>query len=438
MVVRAGEEKVVSKSASESYLKELADRTFLSLWAIPNTFYAPGKELTDLIVPFGDDIIVISDKASRFALDKPIEIAWRRWYKATVSEGMRQLKTAIQRIERAADTVFADARARTPILHDLAPIANKRFHLVAITRPDTDPQAVPAEWPELTYRLDAVDEPFVIGPLEIAGQVVHVFDGPTIDLLLEQLDTAPDFLAYLKGRARRLQEAEWYEFVEKNLLAAALIGWDDEPPGLPSVPPLDTIVDGLWEMYATSETLGRRRGLDEPGRIIDRIINVHHGEYAAGRTLYEVPTFAKHEFAMRLFAAESRFARRIIAHELHDLFREKDQSTYWVSTVPSPTRKDLRYVWLIHPDAPEGVSQQRADATMRALLMDYILSVQGQFEQTLVVGVALPNGRGSDTSIFMAAHDKSGWTDEDFEEARRLRDSGVFNSPEANERVHVR
>jgi hypothetical protein len=166
----ACEEKFVSKSASESYLKELADRTFLSLWAIPNTFYAPGKELTDLIVPFGDDIIVISDKASRFALDKPIEIAWPRWYRATVSEGMRQLKTAIQRIERAADTVFADARARTPILHDLAPIANKRFHLVAITRPDTDPQAVPAEWPELTYRLDAADKPFVIGPLEIAGR----------------------------------------------------------------------------------------------------------------------------------------------------------------------------------------------------------------------------------------------------------------------------
>lgn len=154
--------------------------------------------------------------------------------------------------------------------------------------------------------------------------------------------------------------------------------------------------------------------------------------------LYEVPTFAKHEFAMRLFAAESRFARRIIANELHDLFHEKDQSTYWVSTVPSPTQKELRYVWLVHPDAPEGASQQRADATIRALLMDYILSIQGQFEQTFVVGVALPNGRGSDTSILMAAHDKSDWTEVDFEEARRLRDSGIFDSPEANERVHLR
>jgi glutamate 5-kinase len=106
--------------------------------------------------------------------------------------------------------------------------------------------------------------------------------------------------------------------------------------------------------------------------------------------------------------------------------------------VPSPTRQELRYVWLVHPDAPEGVSQQRADAAIRALLMNYILSIQGQFEQTLVVGVALPNGRGNDTSIIMAAHDKSGWTEDDFEEARRIRDSGFSIAPEANDRLHLR
>ena len=77
-----GEENAVSKSASESFLKALADRTFLSLWAIPNTFYSRGKELTDLIVPFGDDIIIISDKASCFAFGRPLEIAWQRWYRA--------------------------------------------------------------------------------------------------------------------------------------------------------------------------------------------------------------------------------------------------------------------------------------------------------------------------------------------------------------------
>jgi len=437
-VARSNEKGAVLKSASESFLKGLADRTFLSLWSIPNTFYAPGKELTDLIVPFGDDIIVISDKASRFAFDKPLKIAWQRWYKATVVEGLRQLKTAVQRIERTPGTVFADGRARVPILHDLGSVAAKRFHLVAIARPDTDPHAVPAVWPGLTYSSDTLPEPFAIGPLEIAGQVVHVFDGPTIDLLFEHLDTAPDFLAYLTGRAWRLAQADQHRFAEKDLLAAALIGWEEEPPGLPSVPPLETIVPGLWDMYAASETPVRRREMDRPSEVIDRLIAIHHGEFEAGRALYGVPSFAQHEFAMRLLAAESRFARRIIAHELHDIVQEEDQSTYWVSTVASPTMPTLRYVWLIHPDAPEGISNEVADAAIRTLLMDYILAIQGRFEQTLVLGIALPNGRGNNTSIIMAAHDKTNWTEHDFEEARKLRDGGVFNAPEANQRLHFR
>lgn len=428
----------MSKSASEEFLKELADRTFLRLWAIPNTFYAPGKELNDLIIPFGDDIIVISDKASRFAFDTPLDVAWQRWYKATAVESMRQLKTAVQRIERAPDTVYADGRAQIPISHSLGPVAGKRFHLVAIARPAADPLSVPDAWPGLTYTSMASTKAFEIGRLEIGGNVVHLFDGPTIDLLLEHLDTAPDFLAYLKGRAKRLSESDTHHFAERDLLAGALIGWDEEPPGLPSVPPLETIVPGLWDIYSASETPRRRREMDRPSKLIDRLIGVHHGEFEAGRALYEAPSFAQHEFAMRLLAAESRFARRIIAHELHDLLNEKDQSTYWVSTVSSPTMQSLRYVWLIHPDAPDGISDEVADATMQVLLTRYILSIQGQFEQTLVLGVALPNGRGHDNSIIMLAHDKSSWTEDDFQEARKLRDSGVFDTPEANYRVHYR
>lgn len=428
----------MSKSVSESFLKALADKSFLSLWAIPNSYYAPGKELSDLIVPFGEDIIIFSDKASRFAFDKPLEVAWPRWYRGTVLEGMRQLKTAVQRIERDPETIFADGRARLPIPHELSPLSDKRFHLVAIARPDTDPGVVPDAWPGLTYTSRASGTPFEIEPLEVAAQRVHIFDGPTIDLLLAHLNTAPDFLAYLKGRARRIVEAEEYRFAERDLLAAALIGWEEEPPGMPSAPPLETIVPGLWGMYMASETPARRRQMDAQSDVIDRLIAIHHGEYDAGRALYEVPSFAQHEFAMRLLAGESRFARRIIAHELHDILREEDQSTYWVSTVPSPTMAALRYVWLIHPDAPAGVSDELADRGMRALLMEYILAIQGQFEQTLILGIALPNGRGKDTSIIMAAHDKSTWTERDFQESRKLRKRGVFDAPEANRRIHFR
>jgi hypothetical protein len=191
-------------------------------------------------------------------------------------------------------------------------------------------------------------------------------------------------------------------------------------------------------MYACGETTERRRKMDEPSRIIDRLIAAHDEEFAEGRALYDVPSFSQHEYAMRLLAAESRFARRIIAHELHDILNEPDQSTFWVSTVPSPTVPTLRFVWLIHPDAPEELPIEVADSGVKALLMDNILAIQGKFDQTLVMGVALSNGRGQDTSIIIALHDGSNWTDADHEESRKLREHGVFDAPEANHRFHFR
>ncbi len=98
------------QSESERQLNTLAARTFLKLWSIPNTFYASGKELTDLIVPFGDDVIIISDKACRFDFQIDPKLAWSRWFRRAVDGAVRQLKTALQRIKRQPASVFTDGR----------------------------------------------------------------------------------------------------------------------------------------------------------------------------------------------------------------------------------------------------------------------------------------------------------------------------------------
>jgi len=428
----------VTKSASEAFLLSLADRTFLKLWAIPNTFYKAGKELTDLIVPFGDDIIILSDKASSFDFGKDPDIAWSRWYAKTVEEGMRQLKTAMQRVQRNPETVFTDGRATKPIAHQLGPIAQKRFHLVAIARPHRDPNIVPEQWPGLTYVAPATVRPFEIGPLTIGETVVHVFDGPTIDLLLRTLDTAPDFIAYLRGRAERLRAATRYRFAEPDLLAAALVGWDHDPLGRPSVSPFAAVMPGHWEQYRTSETARRREAANQPSRVIDAYIARQHREYEAGRMLGERPGFDRHERAMRYLAAESRFARRIIAHELHDILTEADQSTFWASTVASPTTPGLRYVWLIYPDRPAEFTQEQGDAFLTEYLQQHIVVARTLFDETLVLGIALPNRESKDTANYTSLLDGSNWTEAHREEGLALQALGIFENLEAQHRFHIR
>src|SRR5712691_960062 len=49
-------------TASEKHLGRLCRHTFLNLWSYQNVFKEPGKELCDLLVIFGQDVLLFSDK----------------------------------------------------------------------------------------------------------------------------------------------------------------------------------------------------------------------------------------------------------------------------------------------------------------------------------------------------------------------------------------
>ena len=75
-------------NASEARLFETAQRSFLKLWSYANPYRATGKEIADLLVIFGNDVIVFSDKQSTFRDDG---YGWQRWYRRTVTASIKQL-----------------------------------------------------------------------------------------------------------------------------------------------------------------------------------------------------------------------------------------------------------------------------------------------------------------------------------------------------------
>lgn len=426
----------MTASASEAYLKNLADRTFLKLWALPNTFYKPGVEMTDLIVPFGEDIIIISDKASTFDITLPDDLAWSRWAKGALKKSQRQLEGAWKTVSRRPDSVFMDRKATVPSPIPLGPAGTRRLHLVGIARPDLDPHVSPSSWPGLTYVSAEAKSAFEIGKLETKdGVIIHLFDGPTIDLLLSVLDTAPDFIAYLKGREAALRAGGDYRFCEKDLLAAAMIGWEIDTRGLPSVPPLKTIVPGLWDRYVADGSLAGRQAVDGPSRVIDQFIEQQYEEFAAGRLVQGVASFETHENAMRLLASEWRFARRVISHELYDILDEKDQTTFWAATVASPANPELRYVWLTYPRRPSSMSIDDFDRAAMIHLQEYLIVAQYRFKTPLVLGICLPNRSAADTAAFTAL--LGGEFPMELEQkALALMAKGVFANLEASDRLH--
>src|SRR5262245_29487614 len=86
---------------SERYLARLADRSFLNLWSYPNVYRdtmvngrRAGKEVCDLLIVCGDQILIFSIKNIRWYENKPLNIAWPRWYRRAIMDSVLQIRRA--------------------------------------------------------------------------------------------------------------------------------------------------------------------------------------------------------------------------------------------------------------------------------------------------------------------------------------------------------
>jgi hypothetical protein len=85
---------------SEAYLESLAQKSFLSMWSYPNLGFGEpsgekgGKELCDLLVLFGNKLILFSDKSCKYSDHKDEMVAWRRWYNRSIQSSAKQLAGA--------------------------------------------------------------------------------------------------------------------------------------------------------------------------------------------------------------------------------------------------------------------------------------------------------------------------------------------------------
>jgi hypothetical protein len=426
---------------AERYLGELAQRSFLKLWTVPNPFKKPGKELADLIVVFGNDLIVVSDKASQFG--KAMPLAWERWQRRTIDASLRQLKTAARSIENSAE-LFFDSRASTGVPLSMPATGDRHLHLIAVVRPSHDPREKPSNWSALSFNTEQSGKPFSIGPTYAGNHFVHVFDGETLEFLLTQLDTAPDFLQYLKSRERTLRNSTHLAFSEKDLFATAIKSWaksDGFNISLPTPDPSGrTILPAdLWTEYAASDGATATKREYANSRNIDALIDHFHTEYAENKMLNAPkPSFDTHKWALRILASESRFSRRIIADALVDLLKEDDNSTIWASSVPSPELPNVRYVWLTYPERPPTMDLRECEQLILRHLRQHLLVARTKFGSATYVGISVPNRNIKMLSYSMCMMDGEDWSAESEAEARHWESQGVFANPEPTQRLYKR
>ncbi len=325
---------------SERYLVRLCRRSFLSLWSHANLHTdqdmrdgrGSAKEFADVLVVFGNDVIIFSDKDIAFQEDKPVNLAWSRWYKRAIAESAKQLHGAMNWLQRFPNRVFLDSLCTRALPVDIPAGAQARFHLVAVARGSFKSCAKYFRGGLGTLQIDTsvvarahVHSLFTVGTVSPGKAFVHVFDEFALKVVMTEMDTVTDFIDYLTAREALLTSTRTVIRAagEEQLVAAYLTNGDLHGRGF--LPPsargrnFDSVYfdESHFEgLHKRPEYLAKKR-LDKPSyawdEIVERFIQIGSPQITAPDL--QQPNHET-EQALRLLAAESRFRRRILVEAL--------------------------------------------------------------------------------------------------------------------------
>lgn len=407
---------------SERYLVRLAKKAFLSLWSYPNVYTdegrqgnGDGKELCDLLVVFGNDVILFSDKACKFTAHEDINVAWSRWYRRAIEKSGKQLSGAESWIKRFPERVFLDRDCKTPFPFKLPQDPERRIHLVAVTRGSSE--HAESYWgggssgslfidTKLTGD-DHKNSPFRVGWVLPNKRLVHVFDETTLDIVLNELDTISDFVSYLTKKEERFT-TQGLDFVvpgEEELIAFYLQHFDfkRDEHYFPEIPEgaLVALQEGDWTRLQKSGQYRARRKENEISYLWDTLIEFQNDHILAGSAiaLLGEATPARYERIMRMMAEENRLSRRALGESIHRVNSINEAGKRFTRTILSASREGRAYI-IMSISRPEECNQEQYLEIRRGDLLLHAYGCKLKFEKIKeVIGITFAPGQEVLSSI---------------------------------------
>jgi hypothetical protein len=410
---------------SEQLLADLCDRSFLKLWTYPNLFKKPSKELADLLVVFGNDVIIFSDKSCTFPNTGNPTTDWSRWYRKSIARSAHQVDQAERWIRTYPDNIFLDAKCTERLPITMPPASEMRVHRVCVALGALDRAAAETGARALMVdpRVTGDAAKFTVGAIEGARGWVHVFDEDSLSILLEELSTAANFVQYLNSKVRLLDDNKFrFAASELDIMAYYLWNGGEFPPQNGEY----RLEPNLWAQVEASPDFLAGREENKVSQFWDGLI-----EYVTGHYLSETLQFgnememSEYERLARIMAMETRFSRRILAKAI--LERAEIARRTAISTLLPSTQPDVNYVLFIgRGDQGGNHEAYRADRALQ-LKTRCTAAKAVEPEKRYVVGIALDalgvRGSSEDFMLF----DTADWTKEDVEKAQKLREElGYF------------
>jgi hypothetical protein len=370
--------KKITKSGgfndSERALARLCDESFLELWSYPSLWKPEGRktpdgvgtELCDVLLVFGDAIVLFSDKDIKFHADIDVNVAWKRWRKKAIDASKKQLFGAMKWLQERPADLFLDPRCTQPFPF-IDASTKYRFHLVAVTRNTMEAAArhfgMNSSGSLVQMSLDVYPEPelpFIVRD-DRAEHYVHVVDEQSLRLVLEELDTAPDFIKYLRDKERAVRR-QGFRFIpgEEDFLGSYMLHAGPLVEG-----PFDELVakatkdvgfiqlaeDG-WAQYVNSGTRAQRRQINRESYFWDELIARFCEAILGGFAPNPLgASSVMHEMATRRLASETRQSRIVISRAYQTKVQDTPRHIRTSRLFRSPTDKKHMIVLLLVPRA---------------------------------------------------------------------------------------
>jgi SEC-C motif len=444
-------------TSAERSLQRLAQQSFLSLWSYCNLYVDRGEgknkrqEFCDLLVVFGNHVLIFSDKDIAYPDTKDRELAWKRWYKRAVAKSAEQIYGAERWLKQHPDRIFLDKACTQPFPLDLPKPENMIVHRVVVAHGASEwckkelggsgsLMIVPKVIGDAHYDLTPPMRPFTIGQVNPAKGFIHVFDDTSLNIVMNTLDTITDFTNYLQRKQCFIESGKLtFATGEDDLLAFYLhfLNDADEHDFVVSEE-IDfvSIDEGAWEDFSNHPRRLAQLEADAISYFWDELIEKFNHHILNDTQYFTSEPGPKHsEQIIRLMAQASRFRRRFLARSLLDLVRRTPSDMKAVRVIPPAKTGEPFYFFLLLPNQ-HAKTVEAYRMVRHSLLEAYCLVIRLKHPAALdIIGIATeagnPGHSGEDSCYF----DGRNWTPELEAKAKSLqRDLGLLKNLKMRQR----
>lgn len=295
---------------SEEWAYNLCRDSFFSLFSFVNPIGKKGKELCDVIIICGKDIVLISVKEININLTDNYDVDYNRWNTRAIEDSVKQLNGA----ERFLKTVSSFKLKGSEEEIEL-PI-EKNFFKIALAIGGRGKFPIPESIRNNGY--------------------VNIMDEVSFHSITLELDTITDFISYLREKQTKLSNVYFTGNGEEDLLAYYLFNEFNFPDKTYLV-----FDEGLYKSLKKDKLYIKEKKERQESYIWDFIIN-HSAQNHFTQNGYNTKSLNNLMKAYEIMAQETRFERVKLVNNLNEVIKTNIRARIFFS----PSFNHVIYVFV--------------------------------------------------------------------------------------------